>query len=400
MNFLSEAGRRRKILDHVAGFLVATICAVSFSLLLQGLCLAILSPKAPSSRDYVVYWATGQQLVHGANPYDSAALYRLEQCANAPTGKEIMYMRNPPWTLPLVYPLGFVGTRTGWFLWATILFAGFLLSVHLLWLLNGRPDNRRYLLGYSFAPALLCLLYGQSTVFALLGLVLFLRLHRTRPFLAGASLWMCAVKPHLLLPIAAVALAWMIAGRHWRVMGGAIAAVAANLAATYLIAPHAWTQYLVMAHTSEFDQAFIPCLSFLLGHWAGPRWAWIRYVPALTGSVWALAYFWRRRRTWDWNSDGSLVLLVSILAAPYSWIYDQIALIPAILHGAYVARSRYPLYVLALSSAFIEVVWLYTAWHPDAVHFWTIWLVPAWLVWYVATSKRAVQEEALIEETV
>jgi len=50
----------------------------------------------------------------------------------------------------------------------------------------------------------------------------------------------------------------------------------------------------------------------------------------LLGSVWALTYFWPRRQAWDWEKYGNLLVLVSLVAAPYSWIYDGGLAIPAL----------------------------------------------------------------------
>ena len=109
-------------------------------------------------------------------------------------------MRNPPSALLLTLPLGFFGLRAGALLWSLFLLACLVLSVRMLWAMHGRPRNQLHWLGYTFAPALDCLMSGQMSLFVLLGLVLFLRLHRSRPFLAGASLWLCMLKPHLFLP--------------------------------------------------------------------------------------------------------------------------------------------------------------------------------------------------------
>ena len=78
----------------------------------------------------------------------------------------------------------------------------------------------------AFAPALACLLAGQISLFALLGLVLFLRLHKTRPLLSGVSLWLCALRPHLFLPFCVVLILWIIATRSYKILLGALAALA------------------------------------------------------------------------------------------------------------------------------------------------------------------------------
>jgi hypothetical protein len=81
--------------------------------------------------------------------------------------------------------------------------------------------------------------------------VLFLRLHRTRPFLAGVSLWLCMIKPHLFLPFGVVPLAWIVVTRSYKVLAGTVVALAASCALVYLVDPTAFSQYLQMIRTVE-----------------------------------------------------------------------------------------------------------------------------------------------------
>src|ERR1700691_3034643 len=69
-----------------------------------------MSGKSAASRDFVSYWATGQQLAHHANPYARDAISALEHSAGL-TAQAVLIMRNPPWALPLAYPLGFLSLR-------------------------------------------------------------------------------------------------------------------------------------------------------------------------------------------------------------------------------------------------------------------------------------------------
>jgi hypothetical protein len=303
-------------------------------------------------------------------------------------------MRNLPWTLPLVFPLGFINPRVAWLLWSMLMLACLAVSVYLLWILYGRPRNRRYLLGLSFGPALLCLLYGQTSLFSLLGLVLFLRLHRTRPFLAGISLWLCALKPHLFLPFGVVLLAWVLVSRSYKLLAGAVVAMAASCAITYAIAPLSWNQYLQMARASEIERGFVPCLSYLLRNWLSPHAIWLQYLPSVLGCAWALSYYWLRRQDWDWMKNGSPLMLVSILTAPYTFIYDQGLVIPALLRGAFLTRSRNLLIALAFLSALVEIALYRSFSHPPDLYLWTYWTAPAWLVWYLCAShfKRTQSE--------
>src|SRR3974377_1468664 len=126
---------------------------------------------------------------------------RIEQAAglSASSSPSYIFMRSPPWALPITMPLGFVGLGLGGFLWSVALIASLLASVSWLWQLYGSPDNKRHWLGVAFAPAIVCLLIGQTGIFILLGYTAFLRLHRSHPYWAGASLWLCLLKPHLFL---------------------------------------------------------------------------------------------------------------------------------------------------------------------------------------------------------
>ena len=337
------------------------------------------------SRDFVSYWATGRQLIHHANPYDRDAISALEHAAGLDV-RAVLIMRNPPWALPLAYPLGFLSLRVAAILWSLLLLACLLLSVRIVRQLYGSPSNHLHWLALAFTPALMCLIMGQTALLALLGLVLFLRWHGSRPFLAGAALWLCALKPHLFLPFAAALAAWILFSRAWKLAAGAAAALALSSAVASLIDPHAWSDYTRLMHSPAVENEFIPCLASAIRQWIDPRATWLQYLPAALCCLWALAYFWRHRAAWDWKTHGSLLMLVSLVAAPYCWFYDQCLAIPAMLQGAYATRSRNLLSVLALAIFVMDI-------EICAVHVispFYLWTAPAWLAWYLCARRMPV----------
>ena len=95
-------------------------------------------------------------------------------------------------------------------------------------------------------------------------------------------------------------------------------------------------------------------------------------------------YFWKNRHRWDWLQDGGRVMLVSIFAAPYCWLFDHSVAIPALLTGAYLTRSRTLLVLLALASLVIEVGMVLGVKLPSALYLWT---APAWLIWYLFATR-------------
>jgi hypothetical protein len=367
----------------IADLSIAVVTGLAFVYIALFFCILPLSGEIASGRDFVVYWATGQQLVHHANPYDADAMMRIERSAGLSAGYGVLFMRNPPWSLPLVLPLGFIGLRAGALLWSLLLLICLLISVRILWQTHGRPANHVEWLGVSFAPALLCLSMGQTTLLALLGYVLFLRLHGSHQFLAGLSLWLCALKPHLFLPFAIVLLAWILVSRSYKILAGAAAAMAMSCAILYLVDASAWLQYTRMMRTAGVDSAPVPCLSVALRLWLSPGATWLQYLPVALGCAWALGYYWFRRQGWEWSKNGNPVLLISLVTAPYSWVYDGCLAIPALLYGAFFTRSRMLLTLLAATSLLIVIE---VARNIRVTSNFYLWTAPAWLVWYLWAS--------------
>ena len=363
----------------LAEILVVVICSLVFAVFVAGICRLMLLGNGPQGRDLVSYWAAGQQLVHHQNPYDSDAIQRIESAVGFPANSLVLIMRNPPSAVLLALPLGFVGLRAAALLWSLLLLSCLIVSVRMLWVMYGSPKNRLDLLGYSFGPALICLNGGQTALFSLLGVVLFLRFHRSHQFLAGVTLWLCALKPHLFLPFAAVLLVWIVFTRSYPVLVGAILALGASSMVAFVLDPSVWAQYAQMMRNTGIESEFIPCLSIVLRLGLSPHAMRLQYVPAAVGCVWAIHYYWSRRDAWDWMEHGPLLLLFSIFVSPYAWLTDQVLAMPAVLQAAYRTNSRNVIGAVALISCVIEIQALCGTTMHSILIFWT---APAWLVWY------------------
>ena len=386
----AKIGRpQSSILAAIGTFALMLVCGLTLGFTAYVFVLSLLPGPVQGARDFVAFWSTGQLLAHHSNPYDAAALLQLERAAGFPSHYDVMYMLNPPWNLPLVYPLGFLGVHAASIVWSFLQLVCFAGSIYLLWAMHGKRKNLRLALGYTFAPALICLIMGQLTIFALLGLVLFLRYHRTHPFLAGMSLWFCLLKPHLLLPFGLVTLVWIFESKNYRVLYGVISSVAASGAIALYLAPHSWNQYLSAFRNPGGQYTCVPCVSVLLRVWISRNTGGLEYIPAIVAGVWALFYFWRRRANWDWTTAGSLLILVSILVAPYAWLYDQALAVPALMQGVYTARSRAMLVSLALLTVLVEVALMAIIWKPETLYTWTLWSAPAWVIWYLMATRAA-----------
>ena len=358
----------------------AALCLLAVAGVVIAFVATAMSTDSVGNRDFVQYWAVGQELVHGVNPYDRAISLEYERRGGL-TGDIPYVQRNPPLTFFLNLPFGFVSARTGMVLWLVLLIASLMVSVRMLWILNGRPDDRLHLLSYVFAPVLACLMAGQVGILLLLGVVLFLFLRNSHPYLAGAGLLLCSIKPHLFVPFGLVLLAWSLHKKEYRILAGAAAAVAASCGLSFCVDPHAWSQYFRMVRAAGIQDEFIPTWSIVFRVLVDRNAVWLQAVPQVLASVWALWYFWTRRKIWNWMDQGLLVLLVSEACAPYAWFTDEVMLLPAVLAGIYRAansgRSLVP-YGIVAAVALVEVMTQVKLIGP--LYMWT---VPAWLAWYL-----------------
>jgi hypothetical protein len=359
----------------------------------SGLCLLTaifslgLTEQNAASRDFIGYWAAGKQIVRGANPYDAGETLRLEKAVGL-GNLQIKITPSPPIGLALVIPLGFLDAKNGLVVWLMAELGCLSSALGILWLTQGKPATRIHLLGYFFAPALACMMAGQLGIFFLLGISVFLVLHKRRPFFAGAALLPLTLKPHLFLAVALVLLLWAA----WRgtpaVLAGLLVATTASYSAVFGFDRDVWSQYAEMMRSNMVQHRFAPTLSAYFRWDIAPAAVWLEYLPAGAACVWALWYFWSRRDRWNWMDHGLLVLLVSVMCAPYAWLTDETVLLPAVLVGVYRAiearRSLLPIAIFG-AAALIELYanvritsWYYT------------WTTPAWLGWYLyATGSIA-----------
>ncbi len=103
---------------YVSAILISIACALGIVFTTLFLSIMPFNRAIVARRDFIVYWATGQQLVRHGNPYDPNSLDRLERDAGF-TGPGSYYMRNTPWTLPLAWPLGYVSPVAAALPWST-----------------------------------------------------------------------------------------------------------------------------------------------------------------------------------------------------------------------------------------------------------------------------------------
>jgi hypothetical protein len=355
--------------------------------------LILVATAHPAGMDYIEYWSSGKLLIHHIDPYSPAGIFALEK-AHGFLAATPLIMLNPPWALFLVAPLGFVGLRTGLFLWIMADVGCILASAQLL---NLSAKNRAFV--FVFAPAVACVCSGQGSLFLLLGFSLFLRFNRSRPFLAGASLLLMAIKPHLFLVFWAILLADSLYRRRILILAGGASALAVATAFSMYFDVHIWQHYFAMLRGYKLQQGFLPTASMLLRMVIDVRAFWLLFIPSILAVIWGLWYYARWRHTWDWRTHGMLLMLVTILASPYGFFSDEIVLLPSIVFAlTFPATRKYSGEILLVinSIALIIVLAAHAALSSHAY----LWTPLAWLVWFLYATHRARRREGSLTQLV
>jgi len=368
----SAPRRRPSLLASVAVLLVLLMSAGALGLILR---------TRATSQDFISYWSSARLMVMHANPYDPARVRALENQAGGHFPGAFL-MRNPPWALFLVLPLGWLPAPVAAVLWSLAVTAVGLVSIRLL-----QPPTMKKipLNAFFFGPLIACVASGQSATFLLLGVSLFLYLERKRPFWAGVALLLPMMKPHLFLLFWPLLLfdAWR-RGR-WRILAGAATAVAAATAFALCFDAHVWSHYLAAVQSQHIEKQFLPNISCALRK-MHPAALWLQSVPTLLGL--ALVFWYRARSSrWEWSCQGALVLAASAVTAPYSWPTDQVLLLPAVLAGYERAGKT----AIAVLTALNAIEFLVILRHPQFDPKGYLWTGPVWLAWCLWVYGRKVQ---------
>jgi len=297
-----------------------------------------------SRRDSIQYWAGARLLLNHENPYDSSRVLKLEKLQGYNEDRPLV-IRTPPWSLFMFLPLGFLNAFWAWILWFAASVASLIIAMRISWRLYGQQGAQSIfaLVGYTFAPVPACLVAGQMGFLLLLGLILFLWVEGRRPFLAGAALILPFAKPHLLVLFWITLVLWILWERKYRIASGLVAVLVPAVALAFAFDISVFRDYHDFISQAAIGHELIPALSGVIRALFFHRMFWIQFVPLSLGSIWCVWYFFKNRKKWDWRSHGLAVMVVSILVTPYSWITDEVVLLPAVLQAAiwaYGSRQR------------------------------------------------------------
>jgi hypothetical protein len=344
-----------------------------------------------AKRDSIAYWAAARLLVGHQNPYDSRSVMAIEQ-QQGYTDRKPLVLRTPPWSLFMVLPLGAMNAFWAWVSWVAGSIAALVFGIRLCWRMFGtdlRPPTLFWVVGCTFAPVPACLVSGQMGILLLLGMVLFLWLEPSSPFLAGVALIFPFAKPHLLALFWPMLVIWIIRERKWRIAAGFAASLAAATVLALAFDPAVFPHYGQMLRDAAIGSEFIPALSGVLRLVFFHRSFWVQFVPLGLAVPWAVRMYVVNRGGWSWRDRGLSLMVVSVLTTPYAWLTDEAILLPAILQAAmwvYGARGqvtyggRFVIAVFACLNGLLLLILWFKIPFATGIYFWSS---VVWFAWYV-----------------
>ncbi len=374
-------------MSHTARRLTTLLVLAAAGVLVVG-CLA------PTAFDFVprtvpdfgVYWGAAAANTRGDNPYTAESAVAV-QTAIDPNCRPVR-ANSGPWTLAVLTPLSafpYEPARLAWFLLeaAVLVWCG-----AKLWAIYGGDPaeaDTGWLLAVSGYAGLQSLTLGQLSPLVLLACVGFVVAERAgRGVVAGLCLSLLLVKPQNQLVVLAVGAVWLCDNRRWTVLAGSVGgAVGLSLVAA-AGNPATFSQYAEALGGRPPVDWMPPLPATLLRLAFGWERYWLTFLPLLPGLAWGLWDYWRHCRTWVWAERLPLLLLVSYLASPYGWAYDQLVfLFPLVQWTARTGRTT-----AALGLNLLLTAYYFAMLNLRVPEFHWVWAAPAALVGYVLTCRR------------
>ena len=363
----------------------AIICAF---LIFRQSSLAVMELNWFEVDDFVEYWAAGSLNLRGKNPYAPEELLLMQNLAGR-FGTEAVMMWNPPWTLPLVMPLGLLSYQVSRTIWMLLNIGLIFISSDILWRLYGGKQGLRWIswmIGFSFIPVLDAIKKGQTGILILVGIVGFLFfIDKKKNILAGISLALLAIKPHVAYLFLLAVFLWSLHNLKWQILVGFSLALAGSMLLTTISNPNVISQYLYAVSNYPPTDWATPTIGGIMRLLLGGDYFWLQFFPTILGVFWLFVYFSKRKKDWDWFEQSPLIILVSLVTTAYGWSFDQPAALVAILPIFVVITSNpWEKASTIIVSTYLLIILLNVI-SPENEIF-LFWFAPVLLIWFLSSQ--------------
>lgn len=285
------------------------------------------------TRDFIAFWGGIQVIARGKNPYQAEEVLKVQQEVY-PNYTEAQVFLNPPFAIPLFYPLLRWSFSVSYLLWMLVNVSALFGSVFIL--LKAMDAGRRtrifsFVGTLLFLPALYCLWMGQLSILMLYFFMIGWNFWQKKRFLlSGAFFALLGLKPHLVLVVGMAFVVETLRHRRFSAALGFLSTLVFLALSAELLLPNAFQRWRAM----DFDpllyrtSSLSTFIRLVLLDVDGSAAFWPIPVVALLAMT--VVAFWQirfqPRLRWDGALSGYMVL--SLLCAPYVWFYDYVLLLP------------------------------------------------------------------------
>jgi len=364
------------------------ILLIASLVILSQLATRFMRPEWLSRDDFVEYWSAGKLNATGGNPYDPSQMLTLQNQVIKQI--EPLMMWNLPWSLALITPFGILPLFPARLLWFVINIILVFMAANFTWKYFGGSPNKvwiAWLVSFLFGPTLYVLKIGQIGPLLLLGVVGFLFFgQKDKWWLAGASLSLITIKPHLLYLVLLAVVVEALFHRNFKALGGIVSGILGMLLISCVLNPSLVSQYYYAITHYPPNDFITATIGAALRIVFGAEKFWLQLLPTLVGSLWFLYYWWIRRNNWKWADQISLLMLVSVATTAYGWTFDQVVLvIPAIQVALWCSEARWSLKILLLYIPYLVVSLLIIVLRVYQSSFW--WSGAGFTLWYLWADR-------------
>ncbi len=368
------------------------ILGIIFALFIQ------VRTSGAGSSDFLAYWSASHLVVSGGNPYDHKSLSDLEQSVDPQLGAQgevFLNTWNPPWLLLLFVPFGLLPYHIAALLWVfcNTLIIG--LAIILAWRICTGDNKSRWLLYvflacYIFGVTIAYLVIGQITALVLIGLLssIFL-IDREQDFLAGASLLLITIKPHIVYFFFLILLVWIIQNRRWKIIAGLAVAVAVPLIAYWIIDPGWIADYVSLLRSMPYSLIYTSTLGSFMSALFNIKIFYFLGILLLL----LIRPLLQVLKDEGWLTVLNISLLISLPLSPFGFTFDQIVLLPAIIQViAWIVTNQLPAKISRIVLACMAAFYLATYWmlSINGLEYYWFFLVPlAFLPIYLVSWKQS-----------
>ena len=315
------------------------------------------------NNDFLVFWLAGYSNHAQIDPYSSIDWLSARAELGSETVPEPEFLYPLPLAI-LLTPLGFFSIHQAFILWGFLSVCLIIISILIIFSLGKKNPKINYLaipiflFTPLFPPVLITIYLGQLSAFLffLASLATYFW-QKEKFFWGGFFIAFFTLKPSIGLPLLAFTSLWLLNKKEFRAFAGMLTSSLLLLILGLLRDPH-WVARFLAISGNKMDNTF----GYSPTIWGifGMACHFETTCTVILGGIGILLFIalnirlFRKRKNTSLAREFGLILVLSLLSAPYLWPYDQLLLlIPLLL--SLIALLEQNISPLKLILAFIGV---------------------------------------------